>query len=83
MCEKLGKNNVTTDGDLKCYIIRLTKNFKATQWSPLKKSTTIVTSKKYAIVNNSNQNQTTEFYDMSGNKSIIELKPMEVRWIIG
>ena len=36
---------------------------------------------KYALVNNSNQKQTTEFYDKSGNKSIIELKPMEIKWI--
>ena len=36
---------------------------------------------KYAIVNNSNEKQTTEFYDKSGNKSIIELKPMEIKWI--
>ena len=38
-------------------------------------------SKKYAIVNNSKEKQTTEFYDKSGNKSIIELKPMEIKWI--
>ncbi len=36
---------------------------------------------KYALVNNSSQKQTTEFYDKSGNKSIIELKPMEIKWI--
>ena len=36
---------------------------------------------KYALVNNSNEKQTTEFYDKSGNKSIIELKPMEIKWI--
>ena len=37
---------------------------------------------KYAIVNNSKEKQTTEFYDKSGNKSIIELKPMEIKWIV-
>ena len=38
-------------------------------------------SKKYAIVNNTNVEQTTDFYDKSGNKSIIILKPMEIKWI--
>lgn len=51
--------------------------------NPLTECNYYPTSKKYAIVNNSDKTQTTEFYDMSGNKSIIELKPMEVRWIIG
>ena len=39
------------------------------------------TSGKYAIVNNSKEKQTTEFYDKFGYKSIIELKPMEIKWI--
>ena len=51
--------------------------------NPLTECNYYPTSKKYAIVNNSDKTQTTEFYDMSGNKSIIELKPMEVRWING
>lgn len=37
--------------------------------------------KRYALVNNSNSIQTTDFYNKSGYKSIIELKPMEIKWI--
>ena len=37
--------------------------------------------KKYAIVNNSDRPQTTEFYDIQGNKTIINLKPTEIKWI--
>lgn len=37
--------------------------------------------KKYALVNNSSAVQTTAFYDKSGNRSIIELEPMEIKWI--
>ena len=38
-------------------------------------------SEKYAVVNNSKEKQVTEFYDKLGNKSIVELKPMEIKWI--
>ena len=37
--------------------------------------------KKYAIVNNSNEPQTTDFYDIRGDKTVIALKPMEIKWI--
>ena len=37
--------------------------------------------KKYAIVNNSDKPQTTEFYDIQGNKTVVELNPMEILWI--
>lgn len=40
-------------------------------------------SKKYAIINNGNQTQTTEFYDVNGSKTILTLNPMEVKWIDG
>lgn len=36
---------------------------------------------KYAIVNNSDKPQTTEFYDIQGNKTVVELKPMEIKWV--
>ena len=38
-------------------------------------------SKKYALINSSDESRSTEFYDKSGYKSIIELKPKEIRWI--
>ena len=38
---------------------------------------------KYAIVNNSDKPQTTEFYDIQGNKTVVELKPMEIKWVKG
>ena len=37
--------------------------------------------KKYAIVNNSDKPQTTEVYDIQGNKSCVMLNPMEILWI--
>lgn len=37
--------------------------------------------KKYAIVNNSDQPQTTDFYDTNGKKIILSLAPMEIKWI--
>ena len=37
--------------------------------------------KKYALINSTNEPQCTEFYDKSGYKSIIELKPKQIRWI--
>ncbi len=37
--------------------------------------------KKYAVVNNSDQPQTTDFYDINGKKTILSLAPMEIRWI--
>ena len=37
--------------------------------------------KKYAIVNNSDQPQTTDFYDINGKKIILSLAPMEIKWI--
>lgn len=36
---------------------------------------------KYAIVNNSDKPQKTDFYDLSGKKTTLDLKPMEIRWI--
>ena len=36
---------------------------------------------KYAIVNNSDCVQTTEFYDVNGNKETVTLQPMEIKWI--
>lgn len=41
------------------------------------------TSGKYVIVNNSNEVQTTDFYNVDGKKETLILKPMEVRWING
>ena len=38
-------------------------------------------SREYAVVNNAKTEQTTEFYDESGVKTELTLKPMEVRWI--
>ena len=38
-------------------------------------------SKKYAIVNNSKERQTTDFYDVNGKKQTLTLKPMEIRWV--
>lgn len=38
-------------------------------------------SKKYALVNNSKDIQTTDFYNISGGKRTITLNPMEVKWI--
>ena len=37
--------------------------------------------KQYALVNNSNVPQETAFYDKHGNKSIISLNAMEIKWI--
>lgn len=37
---------------------------------------------KYAIVNNSNDKQTTEFYDVNGKKSVITLDSLEIKWIV-
>ncbi len=37
-------------------------------------------SKKYAVVNNSNLEQKTDFYDIDGKKTELILKPMEVKW---
>ena len=37
--------------------------------------------KKYALINSVGEAGCTEFYDKSGYKSIIELKPNEIRWI--
>ncbi|MDY2851719.1 MAG: 1,3-beta-galactosyl-N-acetylhexosamine phosphorylase C-terminal domain-containing protein [Candidatus Borkfalkiaceae bacterium] len=37
----------------------------------------------YALINSANEEQTTEFYDKSGYKSIIELKSKEIKWIKG
>ncbi len=36
---------------------------------------------KYAIVNNSDAPQTTDFYDINGNKTTVTLLPTEVKWI--
>ncbi len=38
---------------------------------------------KYAVVNNSNAPQTTEFYDLDGKKAELALQGMEIRWIDG
>lgn len=37
--------------------------------------------KSYALVNNSNEKQTTEFYDINGKKKVITLEAMEIKWI--
>ena len=37
-------------------------------------------SKKYALINSTNESQRTEFYDKSGNKSVIGLQAKEIRW---
>ncbi len=39
------------------------------------------TSKKYAVVNNSREEQVTDFYDVNGKKQTLTLRPMEIRWI--
>ncbi len=39
------------------------------------------TSGKYAIVNNSGDVQTTDFYDINGKKTTLTLKPMEIKWV--
>ena len=39
------------------------------------------TSKKYAVVNNSPEEQKTDFYDVNGKKTELTLRPMEIRWI--
>ncbi|MBR3909191.1 MAG: hypothetical protein IKJ50_05695, partial [Clostridia bacterium] len=39
------------------------------------------TSSKYAVVNNADSEQVTDFYDVNGNKQTITLKPMEIKWI--
>lgn len=38
---------------------------------------------KYALVNNVKAAQTTDFYDVHGNKRTVTLAPMEIRWIKG
>ncbi|GAB6168895.1 1,3-beta-galactosyl-N-acetylhexosamine phosphorylase [Clostridium carnis] len=38
-------------------------------------------SNKYAVVNNSNEKQITNFYDGLGNVSKIELEPAEIKWM--
>ena len=38
-------------------------------------------SKKYAVVNNSPEEQKTDFYDVNGKKTELTLRPMEIRWI--
>ena len=35
----------------------------------------------YALVNNGKDTQTTDFYDIHGNKQTLMLQPMEIRWI--
>lgn len=39
------------------------------------------TSGKYAIVNNSGDVQTTDFYDINGKKTTLTLQPMEIKWV--
>ena len=36
---------------------------------------------KYAVANNSDETQVTDFYDVNGNKRTIELKPTEIIWL--
>lgn len=38
-------------------------------------------SKKYALVNNGKDTQTTDFYDINGKKQTVTLQPMEIKWI--
>ena len=35
----------------------------------------------YAVVNNSDDKQVTDFYDINGKKQTLELNPMEIKWI--
>lgn len=39
------------------------------------------TSNQYAVVNNSKEKQTTDFYDVNGSKQALTLCPMEIRCI--
>ena len=36
---------------------------------------------RYAVINNTAQEQTTDFYDMNGKKERLILKPYEISWI--
>ena len=38
-------------------------------------------SKKYAIVNNSSEAQSTTFYDINGEVQELELLPLEIKWV--
>ena len=38
-------------------------------------------SQKYAIINNSNEKQETDFYDINGTKQTLILQSMEIMWI--
>ena len=49
--------------------------------NPLTECNYYPTSGKYAVVNNSNEMQTTDFYDIDGKKATLVLQPMEVKWL--
>ncbi|MBQ7769818.1 MAG: 1,3-beta-galactosyl-N-acetylhexosamine phosphorylase, partial [Clostridia bacterium] len=49
--------------------------------NPLTECNYYPTSGKYAVVNNSNTTQTTDFYDIDGKKTTLTLQPMEVKWL--
>ena len=49
--------------------------------NPLTECNYYPTSGKYAVVNNSNDVQTTDFYDINGKKTTLTLQPMEVKWL--
>ena len=36
---------------------------------------------KYAIVNNTDEKQITDFYDINGEKRVVELEPTEIKWL--
>ena len=36
---------------------------------------------RYAIINNTDKEQKTAFYDINGNKEILKLKPYEIKWL--
>jgi 1,3-beta-galactosyl-N-acetylhexosamine phosphorylase len=36
---------------------------------------------RYAVTNNTAEEQVTEFYDMKGNSKTLTLKPYEIKWI--
>ena len=40
-----------------------------------------IESKRYAVINNSNEKQVTKVYDGEGNFIEVELKPTEIRWM--
>ncbi len=54
---------------------------KAFSTNPLTECNYYPNKSTYAVVNNSNDTQTTDFYDISGEKTTLTLAPMEIKWI--